>query len=410
MKKLNEYKKSSLWEKEGIKILILKGTPYEIGYAHGKILGRQIQDLIKGFFQPLSDDLLKFSKENPELLKNSSEIIDSFTNIESFLGLMKEKAKIMEKFIPEEYKEEIMGLAKGSSLDYETALIMQTFVDFVEQAGFLHINEFFHSCTHFTAFNGATKNGDLILGRNLDWTSYGIAHKNAILFFYQTKEGNDFVSVAWSGCIGALTGFNFRNMSLTEESLTVTNDVSFEGIPVFLLGRLAIQQPKTLEESLNVLINSPRTNGYHFIICDSKNKHLPSVVFECCAHKYAIRHPYNNLLFGVEVEPHPEHYRDHKIPHPDIPITDESSRYRYKRLKTLVQENYGNLDVEITKRIFSDKIDGKTEKKSANLNCLSNNTTLHSVVYLPSSGELHLAQGTIPAPDGGYIKINLFTL
>jgi hypothetical protein len=53
------------------------------------------------------------------------------------------------------------------------------------------------------------------------------------------------------------------------------------------------------------------------------------------------------------------------------------------------------------KEIMSDHLDDKPGLKS-----ICNDKTIQSVIFLPEEGKLWVAQGKIPAPQGGYTQFS----
>jgi isopenicillin-N N-acyltransferase-like protein len=174
-----------LKESNGIFILHLKGSPYQMGYQHGRLLKDQIKILY-------NDYLLATLKEKTKDEKR----------FKVYFNFFKQKAKALEKFIPQEYKEEMKGIADGSGLAYSDVLIMHTFLDVLSYPKFF--KKGFKTCTNFVVLNEATENSQLIHGRNLSWPSRGLLEKNSVVIFYQPKNGNAFVALSWPGICGVL--------------------------------------------------------------------------------------------------------------------------------------------------------------------------------------------------------------
>ena len=74
---VKEYGKCKKYIKNGITIVYLTGTPYEIGLAHGKLCKREIEELNKKFFDFYDhikkDPLEKWLKLSRQLEKNIPE-------------------------------------------------------------------------------------------------------------------------------------------------------------------------------------------------------------------------------------------------------------------------------------------------------------------------------------------------
>jgi len=293
-----------------------------MGYQHGRLLKDQIKILYK-------DYLLATLKEKTKDEKR----------FKVYFNLFKQKAKELEKFIPQEYKEEMKGIADGSGLAYSDVLIMHTFLDVLSCPKFF--KKGFKTCTNFVVLNEATENSQLIHGRNLSWPSRGLLEKNSVVIFYQPKNGNAFVALSWPGICGVLTGMNEEGLTLGETSVG-TAESSLSGIPAFVLFRQTLQYSDTLYDAIRIIASSERTTGYTLTLSDVKlNK---ACVIEFTNQHYAVRFPQNNQLISTN------HYQDSalfetmKSVYPDRKLEDSSSYQRLIRMQELIKENFGKID------------------------------------------------------------------
>ena len=104
------------------------GTHYEMGLQHGRLLGDKMKHIYTRFLtmsvlpyltreQPFISDFFSYYKE------------DKFLEGRFGYEILKEAALSMEGHIPKIYRDEIRGLAEGSGVPYEEALILNTFLD-----------------------------------------------------------------------------------------------------------------------------------------------------------------------------------------------------------------------------------------------------------------------------------------
>ncbi len=112
------------------RILLLQGSPYQIGYAHGRLL---------------PDDV----KRSVDAVLLVSQAADSQRHGDFFAGSLEEIYKRVEPYIPARYLEELAGLADGAGLDRRRVALANVFP------------EMFH-CSGFTLAGKATKGGKLI--------------------------------------------------------------------------------------------------------------------------------------------------------------------------------------------------------------------------------------------------------
>jgi hypothetical protein len=90
---------------ENIPVVYIKNNGYLAGLHHGKILKKQIREIVK----ILKHDILK-----------SNTIKGFFTN-----SYLLQKAKQLDSHIPQVYREEIKGIAEGAEVSYNDILLIK---------------------------------------------------------------------------------------------------------------------------------------------------------------------------------------------------------------------------------------------------------------------------------------------
>jgi predicted choloylglycine hydrolase len=364
---------ASLQEKEGLLVLHLKGTPYQMGYQHGTLLREHIkivyQDYLLGILREKSKDNKKFK---------------------AGFNYFKHKAKILEKFIPQEYKEEMRGIADGSGLSYNDILIIHTFLDVISQPRFSK-KGMFKSCTNFVVLNKASADAHLIHGRNLSWPSRGILENQSVVIFYQPQNGNAFVAMGWPGICGVLTAMNEKGLTLGETSVG-TAEFSLSGVPIFFLLRQALQYSDTLYDAISIIASTNRTTGYTLTLSDAKlNK---ACVLEFTAEHYKVRFPTDDYLVSTN------HYQDNflfdtmKLVFPDKKLEDSSSYQRLIRMQELIKNNFGIIDIKKAEGFLGDET-------------MCTRNTFLSAVFLPESLKFSVSIGRSLIKEGRFVDFDL---
>jgi len=239
-------------------------------------------------------------------------------------------------------------------------------------------------CSSFVVLPQAAKNGALIYGRNLDFLKGGSLQN--LVTFYKPDEGNSFISIGWPGMIGVVSGMN--DEGLTVGILTAySSDVSFDGMPSCFLMRKVLQYANNVEEAKEIIIQSKRTGPNIFLLADEKE----ALVVECSATKYALRKPQGGLLYSSNHFLSSIYENDRKR---KKALKSGDSETRYKRMKELLKENSGQIDMEYGIKILRDDI-------------ILKENTLHSVIFRPRTLEFSIAQG--PHASGNFIKFHLKT-
>ncbi len=220
---------ATLEETNGQYVLHVQGSPYEMGYQHGKLLKDSIQQNIGQFIDKPPAETESRSKE---FLRNLPQ---------------------MKNFIPPSLIEEMRGVADGSGVPFDKILILNLFP------------EMFH-CSGITVNNEATLNGSLYHVRVLDYSIGKSIQKSAVLIIAEPTGKIPFANVSYAGFIGSVTGINASRIAIGE--IGGKGYGYWEGIPMAFLMRMILEGAHTLSEAQILLQNSPRTCEYYYVISD----------------------------------------------------------------------------------------------------------------------------------------------
>jgi isopenicillin-N N-acyltransferase like protein len=317
--------KGSLYDFMGNTVLVVRGTPDEMGYQQGVLLKDKIQALVTKII----------SKSEEEMPGKLQEIWDC-----------------QKDHIPDRFKKELEGIARGSGVpleDLQLANIMP---------------ELFH-CSGIALFGDATYDGSLYHVRILDYmTEYGLQDLSVVII--AIPDGyNSFINASFAGFIGSVTGMNNKKIAIGEMGGGGEGD--WDGVPMSILIRMALEETDSLDESLSVFKNNPRTCEYYYVISDAKT----------------------NDAVGIYAKPDLFLTVDPGQNHPLLPLPLEkdtlilSGEDRYLAIHERVGENYGKIDenilIEMIKRPVSMK------------------SNLHNAIFHPDSLTMWLAVAGDPA-------------
>jgi len=342
-----------LEKRDGIFILYLKGSPYEMGYQTGKLLEDQIRNQLKaykGFFSKLE----KFEEEINQWVKH----------------------------VPEEQLLEMKGLAEAVGIDYRVVFMAHLF------------SLFRHGCTHFIAMPEATARQKLLVGRNLDtalqfhWGNVAEFYKAIVVKVYQPKSGNTFMMVASPMRVG-YTGLNDKKIYCGWNSISRYDLKRYyrpNAVEHTILLRRIYQYANSLDDVSRIINESPRSIPGIFIAADGKTNEAK--VFEVTNDSCEERGPENGFLCAAN------HFILSKVGNPY-----ENSFNRYDIAQRFFKKNYGKIDISNTKKVLktlSDAYKGDI-------------TTYHSAIVEPSELTIWAAarEKWRPAPRNKYIKFIL---
>lgn len=228
---------------DGQLVLHLKGSPYEMGLQHGKLLRDQVRS-----------NMLKIAKNETELGKSDEYL--------AYLFMRPAMHDMLRPHIPKRFIQEMQGLAEGAGLDYEDV-----------EAGNLFPAAF--HCSGMALKGKATHDGSLYHVRILDYmTKLGL--QDAALVIKHEPDGyRRWLNVGFAGFIGTVTGMNESQVAIGEMG---GNGMAFwDGMPMAFLMRDALERATTMEEAVEIYAKTPRTCEYYYVISDGKTRNAVGI-------------------------------------------------------------------------------------------------------------------------------------
>ncbi len=238
----------NLWRVDGLAVVVARGTPREMGRQYGRALAQEIKHGIKAYLL--------------------GQVVEKWGYP---LGYQRLCAQAMLRHIPDEYIEEMKGVAEGAGVDYEDVLLMHTHADMV------HYGKSWgrpdsapgKECSNFAVWGRWTTHGQLIHGRNLDWTTSTGVQSVACVYVGLPEQGVPFALVTHAGLIGAVTGMNAEGITFGEMTSSSSRE-TLDGMPLMLICRKILQYCRTMDEAVEMVKGYPRTTGWNFLIADGK--------------------------------------------------------------------------------------------------------------------------------------------
>jgi len=222
--------------KDGRRLVMLQGTPYEIGHQHGRLLGKGMGRLIDGVLFTVG---LYYSVEKRVW----------------FLDVMRGAWKRLLPHIPKDYLEEMRGLADGSGQPLERVQLSNVFP------------ALFH-CSGFAVFGKATQGGKLYHGRVLDYMTDVGLQRDAAVFVVKKDGAIPFANVSYAGFIGSVSGMNAKKVAFGE--MGGRGEGWWDGTPMPILMRMGLERANTLADACRIFRETKRTCEYYYVISDGK--------------------------------------------------------------------------------------------------------------------------------------------
>ncbi len=319
----------------GLKVVYLEGDPYKIGHDLGSLMKEDIGRVYNVYLSDLvyNDWVKKYA-----ILKGASA---AYGNPKK---AMNQFAQGLVPHIPEEYIQEMKGLAEGAGLDYREVLNMTAHVDYFAVL----------MCSTLAATGKATVDGKLIEARNLDWAGGAAKELDPLttVLVYKPDRGHSFVSVLYPGIVGALTAVNDAQITV-ELNFSMAKKNATEGFPALLISRHIAQNASSLDEAEALLRQIPKVAGYNIFVTDGKTNEARLIEITTDA-VGAIGMDEKGLLGSTN------HFITKELAGANV----DSSRFselpsdgRLSRLFEMMNDNYGKIDrVKALEMIHDDGI------------------------------------------------------
>jgi len=225
-----------LEEREGIKILHVSGSHYDMGYQHGFLLRNETRENVRAFL-------------------NSSSL--SYTQLLKIWNVTK-------NYIPRPYIEEMHGLADGAGIKFEDIA-----------TSYISIMTWGMECFGFAAWKDATVDGRLYHFRSFDLpmnirdpVTEKFVHENAVLIVRKPQDGYASITASVAGALHGGGGFNEKGIAVGMQTCW-SRDFTIHGIPAVFRVQMVLDYAASIDEAIKYLITN-KTAGWNFIVSDYK--------------------------------------------------------------------------------------------------------------------------------------------
>lgn len=228
-------------ERDGVTILHISGSSYDMGYQHGSLLRERIIESSRAVF----DYLEQFDISYEDLL----DVWD-----------------VMEDYVPLEIIEEMHGMADGSGISFEDVAAVNM------------MGPIYHdiTCCGSAAWGSASLDKKLYHTRSYDAplnirdpVNGTYLHENQIIVVREPDNGYASLYPAIVCDIGSVGGINENGIGIGYKLSWSYDDKTIHGIPKEFRMKMVLDHASTADEAINI-INANRTKGANFIISDGK--------------------------------------------------------------------------------------------------------------------------------------------
>lgn len=232
--------KSWTGHREGLPVVHLRGTPFEMGYAHGALL----QDKM----HTLEDEFL-------EMIRG---YVPRHWVMEALKNYVIYRNRHLSEYVPLSYRTEIFGTTMGCSDNHpEEGSFYNRLLNYhaAHDVSYMMIDNPLISragCTGFGAWGGATEDGHLLTGRNFDWEAAEVFSRDRVVIMSEPDGGIPFISVSWAGMAGVVSGMNRAGVSVTINGAP-SSLPGETATPVAIVARAILEHAHNIPEAIEIL-------------------------------------------------------------------------------------------------------------------------------------------------------------
>ena len=326
----------------------LQGTPEQIGFQHGYLLAREIEDNVH-----------VYQVEAPHHTKRD-------------WSFFRDAAKsVLWPHVDAEYQQELKGIAEGLRAQ-ESPLDLW---DVVALNGDIEISDYYipwlnakegkpnppdavapGKCSAFIATGSATKDGKIVIAHT-NWSSYAEGERWTVVFDIVPAKGQHMLMDGLPGVITSQDDFgvNASGLMITETTLPMAKGFDVNGIPEFDRSRKAMQYAGSIDEYAAIIRNG-NNGGYanSWLVGDRKTGEI--AYLELGLKNTPLTRKNDGYFVSSNFAADPALIRD-DAPGFDPANSESSMNARHIRAEEFVKEHYGKLDAALAEAFLSDHYD-----------------------------------------------------
>lgn len=364
MKGIINIKNGNRYTENGWLRINVKGSPFEIGFAHGYLVSNELKEIMA---------MLEFSTLNSygislDVLCNIIYDIHSPIVIERFPDIYNEIEGILAGAIKAGFRkltiQQLFYWNCQVSIDSMLSNVNKTILNdkYLKEKyadifpkDILKITQGKDKCTAFIAVGDWTKDGKIVCAHN-SFDNFLSAQYSNVLLYIKPKKGHSFIMQTSAGQISSGADFYITDNGfiVTETTIGGFNKYIVKD-PLFCRIRNAIQFSETLEDYVDILkFRNSGDSASSWLIGDTKKNEIMRV--ELGLSYVNVERKKNGYFIGFNA-PYDERIRNLECDNTGFYDIRRHQGSRRVRLEQLMTQHKGKLDIETGKLILADHYD-----------------------------------------------------
>ena len=394
-----------LFHRGSLRILYLRGDPFEMAYQHGRLLRSEVQ---QGALPQAAAIVANSARNSFPQIPVLTDTIIKFIYETYTSSILNHAAKQSHQSL-EQYLLEAYGMAEGSGMrldDVIHALIGPEILQVIlgeklsgsdNTPAPLTVSE----CTDFAIRPAQTRSGGYIIGRNTDYPLNGSFDRFPTVIYYNPTDGRQkYMAVTSAGLHTAgVVGFNESGLYLGVHTIP-TAQTSKNGHPIFDVGNRVLREAKSFDTAVQLFKSMKPAAGWTYTLVSTKEHRAASV--EMTNKRVQVR----ETIDPVHIQTN--HFMAEAMQTANLDVNasiNEDTRARYDRAAHLIGPLPTSVDAEFAVGVLSDKYDPYNEKIRGLGNVIAAHTTLTSAVFDTGNNHLFVASGLAPVSLTQFIEL-----
>ena len=295
---------------------------------------------------------------------------------------------------------ELKGIAAGAkqSLEDVIAVNCRTEILYGSLGGTKPATE----CTTVVALPEATRDGNILVGKNWDWRSPAI--ESVVVLRIRQKGKPALTMIVEAGMVGR-DGFNEHGVIVCGNLLVSTHDRGAAGVPIPILRR-RILHSRHYYEAIDSLARAPRGASGNYLIA---HRDGVAIDFETTPEQVYVVYPERGLLT------HSNHFQS--VVAQSTGATKYytgDTLYRDFRARQLLEPKIGKITIDDIKMVLRDEFGApRAICRSPHEYGGDSTMTIASLIFDPKNGTVHVAPGQptqseyqpVGLPEGASLKV-----
>ena len=271
-----EHGKGKLTYVNGIPVLVLEGSPNEMGEQTGVLAARQAKPLFDFprdyFLGECGNEILR---TNPEWIERDGRFKLAIAAAELALWpQVQKKAAGLEANFPEAHRAELKALADAAGRDvvsHDRLVAANGLFDL----GHVPHSELARGCSSAIVPPELSATKGLLFGRNLDFFHFGYLHRYSLLMVYRSNDPRKraFVSAGFPGLVGCYTGMNDAGLTIASHEVQdpdATTLFNPRGVPSYMTYRRVLEECATVGDAVKLLDGADRASVTSLVVADTQ--------------------------------------------------------------------------------------------------------------------------------------------